>query len=334
MKILRLKLPAIKNTRSLRNDEKENSFMKLTHKEKSLNLIKIPKNVRTINYNNYLSHRSNISKVETSHEKNDSIKSFIFKNISLNQNLNLKFDLKKISTTKNFKNIQTFSTDKDREKIFNRKNKNKTNDMNLFLLKLDKIFGIKNGIKRINNISKQLLKDDENQTNGNKLYNDKEEEKKESMTFFVDKNNMKTMLKKSLTKKINLKKSILKIKSKVFDNYHVKSMSFTPFRYNNIRKIKYFENMAREKINHNTNDTPKVISYSFKNESKGEKFKYILRKKLKNLGNEMIENKNYMKDINKQIQSCLRRARSKLENFANNIEKENSNNIIYNIIKN
>ena len=48
----------------------------------------------------------------------------------------------------------------------------------------------------------------------------------------------------------------------------------------------------------------------------------------------MIENKNYMKDINKQIQSCLRRARSKLENFANNIEKENSNNIIYNIIKN
>ena len=90
MKILRFKLPAIKNTRSLRNDEKENSFMKLTHKEKSLNLIKIPKNVRTINYNNYLSHRSNISKVETSHEKNDSIKSFIFKNISLNQNLIIK----------------------------------------------------------------------------------------------------------------------------------------------------------------------------------------------------------------------------------------------------
>ena len=53
----------------------------------------------------------------------------------------------------------------------------------------------------MNNINKYLFRDNENPTNGNKLYNDTEEEKKESLTFFFDKNNMKKYAKKESYKK-------------------------------------------------------------------------------------------------------------------------------------
>ena len=83
MKLLRLKLPAIKNPRKLYNEEKESSFIKLTihNQSKTTKLVRIPKNVRTINYNNYLSQRESFSKLENSKDINASIKSFLLKNI-------------------------------------------------------------------------------------------------------------------------------------------------------------------------------------------------------------------------------------------------------------
>ena len=321
MKLSRFKLPAITNSKSLQNDEKESSFRKLTiHNKNTTNkFIKIPKNVRTVNYNHYLSKRESLSKFETSKSINDPIKSFLIKNISCSNNLSPRLNLKKTNSQKKYNIFQNISQNK--EKIFNGKNKSKTNDMNLFLFKLDKIFGAKNEIKTVHNI-KQLLRESENPTNGNKLYSDTEEEKKESLTYFIYKNNMKNMIKKSLTKKIQIKKNILKIKPKIFDNFHIQSLSFSPFSYNDLRKVKYYESMAQEKIK-NSFSTPKKINLFNINESKREKFKTVLRKKLKSLGQEMTDNKQNMKNINKEIESCLKKATSQLEVFAKSIEKEN-----------
>ena len=321
MKLLRLKLPAIKNSRKLYNEEKESSFIKLTihNQSKTTKLVRIPKNVRTINYNNYLSQRESFSKLENSKDINASIKSFLLKNISTKNSLSPKYNLKKITSPKYFNQIQYINQNK--EKIFNRKNKSNANVMNGFLYNLQKISGTNTELKRVNNISKYLFRDNENPTNGNKLYNDTEEEKKESLTFFLDKNNMKNLLKKNLTKKINIKKNILNMRPKFLNKFHIQSLSFTPFGYNNIRRIKYFENMAQEKLKNNFS-TPKKIDY-FNNESKREKFKTVLRKKMKDLGQEMKDNKETMKNINKRIESCLKKARSELEVFAESIEKEN-----------
>lgn len=328
MKLLRLKLPKIKNIRKLQSDEKENSFIKLTpkYREKTYKVIRIPKNIRTINYNNYMSLKNSISKMDTSREKNESIKSFLIKNISVNTNLTPKYNLKKIITTKHFRKIPKFIPNIEKEKIFNRKNKSKTNDMNLFLFKLDKMLGLNNGLKRVNDISKPLCKDRDTPTNGNQLYSDSEEEKKESITFYIDKNNNKTLIKKNLTRKIKIKQKILNLKPKIEDNFHIKCTSFTPYGLHNIRKIKYLENMAKEKLKHN--NTPKVTNYFLKSQSKKEKFKSVLRKKIRNLGNEMIQNKSYMEDINKKIESCIEKARNKLEIITKEIEKEYSNDII------
>ena len=257
--------------------------------------------------------------MENSKDINESIKNFLRKNISTKNSLSPRYNLKKITSPKYFKQIQSINQNK--EKIFNRKNKSNTNVMDGFLFNLQKISGTKTELKRVNNISKYLFRDNENPTNGNKLYNDTEEEKKESLTFFFDKNNMKNMLKKNLTKKINIKKNILNIQPKFLDKFHIQSSSFTPFGYNNIRRIKYLENMAQEKLKNNFS-TPKKIDY-FNYESKREKFKTVLRKKMKDLGQEMIDNKETMKNINKRIESCLKKARSELEVFAESIEKEN-----------
>lgn len=326
MKLLRTKLPIIKSSQIVKSDEKETNFQKLSiyNKNNNLKVIKIPKKVVPKNYNDYLSHRESISQFETTHEKNESIKSFLFKNISVNYNLSPKFNLKKLSSTNNFRKIQKVYSNDESETKFNRNSINKTNDMNLFLLKLDKMFGIKSDLRRINDISKELYKDNENPTNGNKLYNDTEEEKKESFTYFIDKNNMKNILKKNLTRKINIKRNILKMKQKDSDDFKIKSTSFIPFGYNNIRKLKYFENMIHEKINNNNNTLQEKNDY-FKIESKKEKFKSVLRKKMRNLGIEMKNNKNYMKNINQRIDNCLLNARNKLENFAKTIEKDYSN---------
>ena len=323
MKLLKFKLPAINNSRRfhVEEKEKESSFVKLTihNKSKTTKLIRIPKNVRTINYNNYLSQRESLSKIETSKDINESIKNFLLKNITTKNSLSQKYNLKKITSPKYFSKINNINQNK--EKIFNRKNKSNTNDINGFLFNLDKISGTKTELKRVNNISKQLFRDNENPTNGNKLYNDTEEEKKESLTFFVDKNNMKNLLKKNLTKKINIKKNILNSRPKFLDKFHIQSSNFTPFGYNNIRRIKYFENMAQERLKNSFN-TPKKIDY-FNYGSKREKFKSVLRKKMKNLGQEMNDNKETMKSINKRIESCLKKARSELELYAESIEKEN-----------
>ena len=44
---------------------------------------------------------------------------------------------------------------------------------------------------------------------------------------------------------------------------------------------------------------------------------------MKSLGKEMSDNKQNMKNINEEIESCLKKARTQLEICANSIEKEN-----------
>lgn len=326
MKSLKFKLPKINYSRSFLNDEKDCTKITSNDIKKSFSLIKIPKNVLAINSKNYLSNRGNMYKIEASKQKNEAVESFMLKKISLKHyNLKPKYNSKKITSqnsTKYYEKIPNFNQSIDKIRIFDIKNKNKTNDMNLSMSNLFKIFSVKSDIKKVNNIKKQLIRDNENPSNGNELYNDTEEEKKESMTFFIDSNNTKTIIKKNLIKKNKLKKDILKAKPKVSEIFNVQSIKFIPFSYRNTRRKKSLKNIPEEKSKNGFN-TFENKNYFKLNESKKDEFKSILRKKLRSLGQEMTYNKKSLKNINKEINFRLQKATNKLELFAKSIEESN-----------
>ena len=64
-------------------------------------------------------------------------------------------------------------------------------------------------------------------------------------------------------------------------------------------------------------------------ETKRDKYKFILKKKIKILGQEMSDNRNNMKSLDKQMESCIQRARDHIEKFAKIIENQYKN--IYNL---
>ena len=330
MKLLRLRLPSIIKSRGIFSEEKETSFTKLRNKNqaKTFRLIKIPKNIRAINCKDYCSNKEKSSNLDISNENNTSIKSLLLKSITMKHNLSPIIDLKKISSTSHLNEIHKFSP-LNKKFIFYRRNQSKTNDMNNFLVKLDKIFGNKSRIKMVNNITKELIKENDDQTNGNTIYDNDEEERKNSITYFLDKNNVKKMIKTSLTKNVPIMKNILKIPppKPLIDNFHIKTTKFTPLKARNIRKIKFVQNMMKKKLKNNLESIEKNnLNLS---ETKRDKYKFILKKKIKILGQEMNDNRNNMKSLDKQMESCIQRARDHIEKFAKIIENQYKN--IYNL---
>ena len=246
----------------------------------------------------------------------------------MKHNLSPIIDLKKISSTSHLNEIHKISP-LNKKFIFYRRNQSKTNDMNNFLVKLDKIFGNKSRIKMVNNITKELIKENDDQTNGNTIYDNDEEERKNSITYFLDKNNVKKMIKTSLTKNVPIMKNILKIPppKPLIDNFHIKTTKFTPLEARNIRKIKIVQNMMKKKLKNNLESIEKNnLNLS---ETKRDKYKFILKKKIKILGQEMNDNRNNMKSLDKQMESCIQRARDHIEKFAKIIENQYKN--IYNL---
>ena len=323
MKEMKLKLPKINFSRSLLNDRKESNKITECNIKKTFNLIKIPRNVRAINSKRHLKNMDNISKV--SKQKNEPIKSFILKKISLKHyNLKPKFNKKIISSQnliKSNENIENLSQNVDKTKIFNKRNKNRTNDINFSSSNLYKLLSVNSDLKKENNIiRKKLIKNSEEKTNENELYNDTEIGKKEQLTFFIDKNNIKKIIKNNQPKKIEIRKDILKTKPKVYEDFQDKNTKFIPNSYRNIRTIKSFRNITRNKPKNNFNIFESK-NYSNLNEPKNDKIKSILRKKLRNLGNEMTENKKSLKKINDEINSCFLKATAKLKLFAKSIEE-------------
>jgi hypothetical protein len=322
MNLLDLNLPKIKSSNYLKNDENETTFVKLKHVYKAQNskLINISKNLRTINCNNYRSKNENNTKLE-SNEINNSIKSLLQKNISIRPSLRPLINVKQSCSKRNYLKMQKLTPSKDH--IFIKRNPNEVNNMSNFINKLNKLFIAKSRshIKVVNDISKKLLKENEEDTHGNKLYNDTEEEKKDSIVYYLDKNNVKKMIKTKLTKKIQLRKNLINIQPyKNLENIRIKISKFTSLGYGNIKRIKFLENFAQEKLRNNI--TPNNMNKLCINQSKRNKLKFIIKKKLKKIGHEMNDNQNYMQIIKNHIESSIDNARRQIDFFSNEIEKE------------
>ena len=321
MKLLtRLKFPIIKSPRNSQNLDKESNLLKLTYPKNLQNfkVIKVPKNIRAINIHNSKNQIDNSKRGDTTSSYYNSIQTLLSKNLSINNNLKTKADLKKIISTK--MNIRNKILSLNREKMF-RRNQSEDNDISLFLNKLDRIYGISPQLKIISDISKELIKEDENNTNGNVTYNNTEEEQKDSVTYILDKNDIKKKLKVKLTKNNNKSKNRIKPKTiQDLENFHLKIPRYIPYGYENIRNIKFFQIMAQERLKNVS--APKFSNCMQLNDLKMKKFKFILKKKMKDIGNEMKDNQSYMKSLDKQIESCIQKARNKLKIFSEKISKE------------
>ena len=321
MKLLtRLKFPIIKSPRNSQNLDKESNLLKLTYPKNLQNfkVIKVPKNIRAINIHNSKNQIDNSKRGDTTSSYYNSIQTLLSKNLSINNNLKTKADLKKISSTK--MNIRNKILSLNQDKMF-RKNQSEENDISLFLNKLDRIYGISPQLKIISDISKELIKEDENNTNGNVTYNNTEEEQKDSVTYILDKNDIKKKLKVKLTKNNNKSKNRIKPKTiQDLENFHLKIPRYIPYGYENIRNIKFFQIMAQERLKNVS--APKFSNCMQLNDLKMKKFKFILKKKMKDIGNEMKDNQSYMKSLDKQIESCIQKARNKLKIFSEKISKE------------
>ena len=319
MKLL-TRLPIIKSPRNSQNLDKESNLLKLTYPKNLQNfkVIKVPKNIRAINIHNSKNQIDNSKRGDTTSSYYNSIQTLLSKNLSINNNLKTKADLKKIISTK--MNIRNKILSLNREKMF-RRNQSEDNDISLFLNKLDRIYGISPQLKIISDINKELIKEDENNTNGNVTYNNTEEEQKDSVTYILDKNDIKKKLKVKLTKNNNKSKNRLKPKTiQDLENFHLKIPRYIPYGYENIRNIKFFQIMAQERLKNVS--APKFSNCMQLNDLKMKKFKFILKKKMKDIGNEMKDNQSYMKSLDKQIESCIQKARNKLKIFSEKISKE------------
>ena len=152
MKLLtRLKFPIIKSPRNSQNLDKESNLLKLTYPKNLQNfkVIKVPKNIRAINIHNSKNQIDNSKRGDTTSSYYNSIQTLLSKNLSINNNLKTKADLKKISSTK--MNIRNKILSLNQDKMF-RKNQSEENDISLFLNKLDRIYGISPQLKIISDI--------------------------------------------------------------------------------------------------------------------------------------------------------------------------------------
>ena len=321
MKLLsRLKFPLINNSRNYKINDEEKNIFKLSSPKNIQNYraIKIPKNIRSINYQISKKKIDN-SKSESTNCYYNSIQTLLSKNLSISNNLRPKFDIKKITSTKSILRNKILALNQD--KLFIRRNKSEENDISLFLNKLDRMYGVNPQLKMINDISKELIKENENNTNGNEVFNNTEEELKETISYILGKDDIKKKIKIKLTPNNNNsinKTNLNKIPD--LENFHLNIPRYIPYGYENIKNLKYIQNFAQEKLKFGS--TTKSIDYNKLNDLKFKKFKFIMKKKIKDLGNKMKDNQLYMKDIDDQIASCIQKARNNLKIFSEKLSKE------------
>ena len=322
MKLLsRLKFPVIQNSRNFKIIDDEKNLFKLSSPKNMQNFraIKIPKNIRSINQHISKNQIDNSKRDDSTNSYYNSIQTLLSRNLSVSNNLKPKFDIKKIGSTKSILRNKILSLNQD--KLFTRRNQSEENDISLFLNKLDKMYGVNPQLKMINDISKELIKEDENNTNGNGIYNNTEEEQKESIAYILDKNDIKKKLKIKLTRNNNKSKNKTNLnKIQDLENFHVNIPKYIPYGYENIKNLKFIQSFAQERLK--VGSTPNLLNYKQLNALKMKKFKFIMRKKMKDFGNKMRDNQLNMKNIDNQIESCIEKARNNLKIFSEKISNE------------
>ena len=279
--------------------------------------MNIRRNTRAINYYNKLLNRDTESKIENSNDNSVSIRSFLTKSISIYNNLSSSSYINKINSIKHQFNSKKFDINKMKYFLKEKKIKyNDDNNMELFMGKLNKIFNSKSDLKLVNYINKVLIRNNENME-----YNDdnQNEEKKQSMSCLLDNDNNTKNIKNKFINKTILKKPLFDLK-KMNNHYKLRNSNLTPCGVSNIRNIKYFDNMIEEKMKLNNiimNDTSNLC----KSERKLNKYQLFMKKKLKNIRNEITDNKITLMNINQSIKTALEKARNLIEINAKEISE-------------
>ena len=296
MDFLNYKLPILKSNRINNNN--------INIKDKYIfNLNKTPQRLRSILFFN------DVEKKDKNNQTNIAYKLRNFKGDNIINN----FLHQKISIKKNLKPIKTL-----------RKNNSAINikdigiqDKNNLTLKLFKKFdqNYKNSkLKKLSHIDKVLIKENENDTNGNVIYENYDEEKKESMVSIINNNNIKEFIKKRLTK--NISDKIDKKYNCKIDDFKFYQKKFESPRIKNIRRIKFIQDFIHQKsiCNNNCYDKDKLEKNNYINQ-----YNTFLKGKFKGMENEINNNGKDLKKMNQLLDACINNAKQQFDDDIKNI---------------
>ena len=305
MYLVKNKLPCLRKKKLTiiqdNNEQLDELKLSIYNIQNKLKIARTPSKI--INRNSIKDFKINISNSNINN-RNNLIKNFLYQKIECKKYLRpIKNLSKSISTSNIQKNTESFfNNDKDE--------KNKKNNMTyLIFQKFSKKFGNNSNINQITNINKYLLKKNGNDTNGNFLYNDYDDERKETITFIINNNNSKEFIKTKLTKKFpenKIKK--ININNKLIDNFRFHGKIFNSPALKNIREIKYLQEMVQRKNKKNL-----YFIYD-KNEKsnllKHDKYNYILKGKIKNMEDQIDNTGKNLKEMDRQLYSYLTNAKN------------------------
>ena len=330
MNLLKNQLPLLKPNKILLNEDKgiDINELKLTiyNNQNNAHISKTPLNLRNIISPNSLKKNMNkklksigVNSVENINEQNYLIKKFLYGNINSNKYLKPIKKLSKSNSSLNLKNnkYSYFFKDSENDKNNNKLESNSKDSITFILFKqFNKNIGINFKLNKISNINRYLIKENENDTNGNLIYDDYNEEKKESITFVINKNNSREFIKKRLTKKFPNNK-IINHNNKKIEDFRFYGKRFNSPGIKNIRRIKYLQEIMQQKNNNNKNND------NNKRKSQKDKFtnKYnsILKDKLEDMKNKIKNNGKNLLKMDGLLQSCVNEAKNQFDIEAKNI---------------
>ena len=310
--------------------------LKLTiyNSQKNINLCKTPQKLRNIISLNKLEKKIDTSYLNSrdfnfkgkKNDENDLIRQFLYQKINYKKFLKPIKIIRRSNSTVNLNNQKSHNFFKENNK--NDKTNNKSNRINnnmTFLLfnKFNKNFNGNQNINKITKINRYLIKDNENNTNGNIIYDDYNEEKKETITFIIKSNNLKEFYKKNLTKRKKENEKLKKnINNECLEDFKFYSKRFDCPALNNIKKIKYLQALMqqknKDKFNNIEDNKGKDKSKDFQNIN-NYKYFYILKNKIHKINCKIDYTGRHLRQMDNKILSCLVGAKYQFDTDTKNI---------------
>jgi hypothetical protein len=287
-------------TKSRINNLKLNIYNCQSHSHKNQSILKL-RNNNSFNNIGKIVRNNNTNDLENKNDEHYFIKKF------LNQNVRQLKPIKNIAKCKSTMNLYKDKYDYIFKDELNYSNKNNKDDNFSYIFnKYNKKFGNNPNLNKITNINKHLIKDNENDTNGNFIYDDYNEEKKESITFILNNNNSKEFMKKRLTKDNNNENKIISQDNKEIDDFKYQGKKYNSPGIKNIKKIKYIQERMQHKNHFDTN----INSGSQK---ALDVYNHIFMEKLNAIKSKISKNGKNLEKMNGLVESCLNDAKNKFE---------------------
>ena len=294
MDSLNYKLPILETNRS------NNNIINIKDKY-IFNLNKTPQRLRSILYFNDAEKKdsNNQTKIKSRNFKGDNII-----NNFLHQKISIKTNLKPIKTLRKYNSAINIKDTGIQDK----------NNLTLLLFKkYDKNYNSFK-LKKISHIDKVLIKENENDTNGNVIYENYDEEKKESMTSIINNNNIREFIKKRLTK--NISEKVDKKDNYKIDNFKYFQKKFESPRIKNIRRIKFIQEFIRQK---NICDNNSCYIDKLEKKNHINQYNSFLKGKFKGMENEINNNEKDLGKMNKLLDKCMNNAKKQFDEDIKNI---------------